>query len=321
MYQHLLSSGNGQAFDPINTPGSWNGNTTFKSVHTQSPANTGSLGLTGGGVDDRLDFQLTTGEFLDGEGLSYLSGSYHPFGNNATHTCCNSNIDTGTGASPAVLAALMTASDHLPVVADYQLPALMQVELATVPSNVTLGSLVNIDVMVENIANVLTANGADELDYTLSVSGSLFGGTSDFDFALGGGNTHQITLNTSMIGMQSGILTVASTSQSAGNPLFNFPISFTVDSPFFLAADFNQDGNVDDLDLAEWQADYHLNAGSDADADGDSDGADFLVWQRQYGQSTLSLAAATAVPEPSGALLCLFGGLLGIVGRLRSCCK
>ena len=29
-------------------------------------------------------------------------------------------IDTGTGADPADLAALMAASDHLPVVADYR---------------------------------------------------------------------------------------------------------------------------------------------------------------------------------------------------------
>ncbi len=329
MYQHLLSSGNGQAFDPINTPGSWSSNqfitiqgfpepVDIRHVHTQSPVNSGSLGLTGGGVDDRFDFQLTTGEFLDGEGLSYISGSYHAFGNNGTHTCCNSNINTGTGATPAVLAALMTASDHLPVVADYQLPALMFADLASVPSNVTLGSTVNIDVLVENIANVLTVNGADELDYTLSVSGSIFGGLSDFDFALGGGNAHQITLDTSMLGLQSGMLTVTSTSQSVGNPLFNFPISFTVD-PMFLEADFNQDHYVNGLDLAQWQGDYGLNDESDADSDGDSDGRDFLVWQRQFGQSTLPplMANSTAtVPEPTGLLLAtLLGGLTLVCRR------
>lgn len=79
----------------------------------------------------------------------------------------------------------------------------------------------------------------------------------------------------------------------------------------FLAADFNQDGNVDDIDLTKWQMDYALGNGSDADADGDTDGADFLVWQRQYGQSTLPLLASTAaVPEPSGFLLLTLAALV-----------
>ena len=313
MYTALLSAGNGQAFDPINTPGSWSNNSSFAAVHTQSPHD-GSDGLVTSGMDDRFDFQLVTGEFLDSEGLSYISGSYHPFGNNGT--TYNQAINAASNTYPltsAQLDALAHVSDHLPVVADYQLPALMFADLGTVPSNVTLGSLVNIDVMVENIADVLTANGADELDYTLSVSGALFGGVSSFDLALGGGSTHQITLDTSLLGLQSGMVTVASTSQSVGNPLFNFPISFTVDAQF-LEADFNQDFSVDGLDLAEWQADYGLNGESDADFDGDTDGRDFLIWQQQFGQSTLPPLVATAtaaVPEPTGLLLAtLFGGLL-----------
>jgi hypothetical protein len=69
-------------------------------------------------------------------------------------------------------------------------------------------------------------------------------------------------------------------------------------------ADFNKDGNVDALDLAQWKGDYGLNAFSDADGDGDSDGNDFLIWQRQYGQSP-PLAASHAVPEPASWMLLL----------------
>ena len=229
-YQHLLSSGNGQAFDPIDTPGSWNSNSSFKSIHTQSPAATGSTlpGGAGGGVDDRFDFQLVSGEFLDSEGLSYIPGSYHAFGNNGTHSCCNSSITTGTGASPTVLNALLNNSDHLPVVADYQLPAIMNASLAAVPSNVDFGSVVPIDVMVENIADVLVAHGADELDYTIDVSGSLSGGLSGIAEPLAGSNTHQVFLNTTSSGFQTGTVTVSATSQQAANSLFTFPISFTV---------------------------------------------------------------------------------------------
>jgi hypothetical protein len=441
-----------------------------------------------------------------------------------------------------VLDALKANSDHMPVVADYQLPAVMNATLASVPSNVAQGALVPLDVFVQNVANVLTASGADELDYVVSVSGSLVGTDSGTALPLGGSVSSQVFLDTASPGFKFGTVTVTATSQGAANSVFNFPVSYTVgsgsggpvfgvvakdtfdddlnltsyakspsvaftdpadgfgefqvgvsatipnslkddslngtpndalgvintvtktdrwfgindltnpsnpagtgtvtwefnitdvfdlqvsldmaamgdfepsdvynwtyqidggsvfplftssvddnnpgvqytmadgdivtladplsmtdaegtvvqlsnvfqtltselvgngsvlrivlnaandaDEPyafdnlivegtrfvFFLAADFNQDGNVDSLDLAQWQGDYGLNADSDADEDGDTDGADFLVWQQQFGQSTLPLVASstatTQVPEPAGLLLALVacGGLTG----------
>ena len=44
---------------------------------------TGNCGV-GSGLDDRFDFQLVTGEFLDGAGLNYINNSYHSFGNNGS---------------------------------------------------------------------------------------------------------------------------------------------------------------------------------------------------------------------------------------------
>ena len=72
------------------------------------------------------------------------------------------------------------------------------------------------------------------------------------------------------------------------------------------SADFNSDGSVDAADLTQWQANYG-GPGSDADGDGDSDGADFLAWQQQFGSGldpTLQ-----AIPEPSGLVLGVLGGL------------
>jgi hypothetical protein len=66
------------------------------------------------------------------------------------------------------------------------------------------------------------------------------------------------------------------------------------------AADFNNDGRVDGLDLAEWKGDFGVNAFSDANSDGKTDGADFLVWQRQYGSG---VPPAAAVPEPASSAL------------------
>lgn len=52
-----------------------------------------------------------------------------------------------------------------------------------------------------------------------------------------------------------------------------------------LPANFNSTGGVDGADLAQWEGDFGVNADSDADFDLDSDGNDFLLWQKQLGQS------------------------------------
>jgi hypothetical protein len=314
----LTSAGNGQAVDPVNRIGTWHNNSSFADVHTQSPTTTERFtDQVTGGMDDRFDFQLVTSEFTDGEGLSYLNGSYHAFGNNGS--TYNDDIDDAGNSyafsgvtsytKSQVLSALASITDHLPVVADYQLPAKMGVELAAVPTIVTMGASISLGVTVSNIASVVAAIGADELDYTLSVAGDLFGGANGSDLALGGGNVHQVTLNTATPGLKSGVITVTSSSQGAANALQTFPISFEVASPF-LAADFDEDGFVDGDDLATWQTNFGLSAGAtksvgDANLDGAIDGGDYLLWQQQFNAAAASLAS-TSVPEPAaGAMLLL----------------
>ena len=228
MYQTLLSAGAGQAFDPINAPGNWSLESlgeTFKPIHTQSPTNAPEF--IAHGMDDRFDFQLITGEMKDLEGLDYIPNSYHAFGNNGTHVLHDA-ITTGTGAAPNVLSALAASSDHLPVVADYQLPAKMQVQVASVPPTVGLGAASSVSVLVQNIASALVAAGADELDYMLSVTGDLIGSGSGTANPLGAANAHQIALNTSSPGLKSGTINVVASSQGAANAIFSMPVSFTV---------------------------------------------------------------------------------------------
>jgi T5SS/PEP-CTERM-associated repeat protein len=74
-------------------------------------------------------------------------------------------------------------------------------------------------------------------------------------------------------------------------------------------ADFDEDGDVDGDDLANWETGFGILTGAvhmdgDANADGDVDGSDFLAWQRQFG-TVPSTPVATAVPEPHAALLAL----------------
>lgn len=65
-----------------------------------------------------------------------------------------------------------------------------------------------------------------------------------------------------------------------------------------LPGDFDGDGDVDGVDLAQWKDDFGVNDDSDADLDGDTDGADFLIWQQNWTGAPVA-AAAAAVPEPA----------------------
>jgi len=153
-YVEYLSAGNGQAFDPINRPGSWSGNSSFRDIFTQAPsANAQSaLGLDGGGMDDRLDFQLNSGELNDGSGLEYRPGSYHTFGVNSSIIVDGSIDDASNTALPGlsnrlqVLGLLRTVSDHLPVVADYTFVA---TSTNTSPTDISLAG----NTVAENTSN------------------------------------------------------------------------------------------------------------------------------------------------------------------------
>jgi hypothetical protein len=76
-------------------------------------------------------------------------------------------------------------------------------------------------------------------------------------------------------------------------------------------ADFNGNAVVDGGDLATWRTGFGSTTGTFAsgnlDGDGDADGADFMLWQRQLGTHALTVAAASAVPEPTGSLLIALG--------------
>jgi hypothetical protein len=105
-------------------------------------------------------------------------------------------------------------------------------------------------------------------------------------------------------------------SYGSGSP---FEDSDIVLSNFLLAADFDEDGDVDGDDLTRWRTGFGIGVAhgdGDADADGDVDGRDFLIWQRQLG-STPAVAIQTAVPEPSAAWLALAAGVAWSAVRRR----
>ena len=103
----------------------------------------------------RDDLQVMTSNVFNGVagGLAYVSGTYHAFGNDGSTPYLNSvdspdnsaligNLNTNvTGISATQLYHyLTTASDHLPVVADYTIPVSASAPVASFTGNPTSGT-------------------------------------------------------------------------------------------------------------------------------------------------------------------------------------
>ena len=189
----------------------------------------GGGGLATGGVDDRFDFQLVTAEMQDGDGMSYIGpsvpntlispaqNSYHAFGNNGS-TFNNASNAAANSALPAseyspgpgeptrldALNGLTSASDHLPLVADFQLPARMGASIGVYPTQVIKNSAATLEVQVANIAPVAVAIGADELQYTYGGTGGMSGsgGETTGLLALNPAASHSLSLDTATLGPQ-----------------------------------------------------------------------------------------------------------------------
>ena len=122
-YQTLVASGTNQVLDVLNLSDAaqtWN-TTAYQGIVTESAT----------GIEYRDDIQFMTADVYNGAAsaaLRYVPGSYRAFGNNGTvnlgksvNQTANTALANLTGPFTAseTLSALTTASDHLPLVADY----------------------------------------------------------------------------------------------------------------------------------------------------------------------------------------------------------
>ncbi|MBU1706878.1 hypothetical protein KKB28_03060 [bacterium] len=129
-YQKLIGSeadNSGRCFDPIDTPGSWNNNCSFASIHTQSTRATAPSPPDGGatgGLDDRFDLIIASEAFLAAGEFECLTSTYRAYGNDGYH-CPNANINDSPIIPEGITIAnaLYRASDHLPVLLDFLHPA------------------------------------------------------------------------------------------------------------------------------------------------------------------------------------------------------
>ena len=98
-----------------------------------------------------------------------IAGTYRTFGNDGNHY--NLDINTGNNdyfpadipRSNAAADMLFAASDHLPVVVDYQVPPIMNATMQATFGPVIVGATVTVPVLVWNSANVVHVSGSDAL--------------------------------------------------------------------------------------------------------------------------------------------------------------
>ena len=231
-YVTMTAAGNGRAFDPIGGS-DWTGSGNALK-HTQSPRDITADGLVGGAMDDRFDFQLSSSEFQDSDGLSIIAGTYRAFGNDGQHY--NLAINAGNNfyfpgnvaRSNALADALFAASDHIPLIVDYRVPGILSANMQSTFGQVIVGASVVIPVQVPNAANVVAAAGAAPLSVTVTGSNGLFG-TQTVTAALAPGSTTvNLALGTSTPGAVSGLASISSPSEGVQNATTSRTVTGTV---------------------------------------------------------------------------------------------
>ena len=117
-------------FDPVNIPGNWSNDGRFASLHTQSTHTSGNCHV-GGGMDDRFDFILASGEIMNNtENVRYIKNSYQTLGQDGRRFNQSVISPTNNSVPSAVSQALFDMSDHLPVLLDLEInfPIITSVE-------------------------------------------------------------------------------------------------------------------------------------------------------------------------------------------------
>ncbi|MDI9410853.1 MAG: hypothetical protein QM519_04885 [Bacteroidia bacterium] len=230
-YVKMTTGGVHPAIDPWGTA-NWTG-ASNAIKHTQSPLLT-STNLVGGGVDDRFDLHLFTGALNDGAGLAYIPGTVRTLGNDGNHfdiainTGNNSYYPSNIARGNALADALFGASDHMPVIMEYQVPAAMSATLQALPPRVLVGAAVPVRAVVSNVAQGVWAAGIDDLPFSVSGSQFVVGSASGQAPLSPATAIGQLALNTSSAGIASGIVTVSTIAQAAANPTIQLPVSVQV---------------------------------------------------------------------------------------------
>ena len=115
------TNNDGRAEDLCESVGNWHNSSSYADVHTQSTrsGSGGNAGGSGGGMDDKFDFIFSNYGLNDGQGMEYIADSHIPYGNDGDHFNQSINDGTNSAVPQDIANALYDASDHLPVLADF----------------------------------------------------------------------------------------------------------------------------------------------------------------------------------------------------------
>jgi endonuclease/exonuclease/phosphatase family metal-dependent hydrolase len=207
-YQKLVGSeadNSGRLLDPIDRPGYWNNNSAFADIHTQSTRTTQFGGGATGGMDDRYDQILISYSLYDGEGMDF-EGTHVSYGNDGLHFNMAINDGTNYAVGDVIADALHQASDHLPLYADFQVPAKLDAPAALDFGDVIVG--------VERILPLELSNPAippaDELDYGFSPPTGFEAPAGVFELEPGDLASHDVSMDASSVGDRIGTLVITS---------------------------------------------------------------------------------------------------------------
>ncbi len=312
-YQNLIGGALiGRFFDPINTPGSWNNNCSFKWVFTQDPAVSSS-----GGIDDRLDFLLISDALKNGGGLDYIGDttanynawcaanntwdnpqhSYRSWGNDGF--ICNGDMRiTGNSMVGPVIAQALAASalstGHLPVYLDLRVPPRVTTPTVVNLGSITAGTQTTATLTVTNNTDVRTfarnpttaaTAGIESLNYSftgLPPELSLTGGNGPFVLAplnqpaLPAAQVFSArthTLNFTAPSTAGSFMRAFTLSSNGDSPAISILFTATITPAACSAADINADGTVDGTDFISFINSFGIGDPIvDAAADVNNDG-------------------------------------------------
>ena len=118
-YQKLLNqSSSGYFIDYLNLTGTWN-SYSYRAHHTQSTRIRSFGNGSTGGLDDRFDMILMSQEVMNSGGITFIPGSYTPYGNDGNHYNDSINQPPNNAVGQTIANALHYASDHLPIFASF----------------------------------------------------------------------------------------------------------------------------------------------------------------------------------------------------------
>jgi PKD repeat protein len=123
-YQALIDNTPYLLNDPL-PAGNWHASATYSDIHTQSTRTTDFGGGSTGGMDDRFDFILFTGDVNSGANkVQYVNNSCMAFGNDGNHfNDALIDLPINPDLPDSIIQALYYMSDHLPVICDLTVQA------------------------------------------------------------------------------------------------------------------------------------------------------------------------------------------------------